>query len=134
VYSLTSHYQNKINKINFKIRKIIRRDYKQTLGAVVCGTGIRRQGLRCNFWRQASKCDARRHKIVPGSERQEIACVRLKTSLRGEATGDKSLDRELRETGIQTKVSPTARMRHGHPRHLILSRQNIFFVDDTLVV
>jgi len=55
------------------------------------------------------------------------SCGCPETGFRGEATGEKSLDRELRETGVRTGASPTGRMRHGHPRRLTLSRQNIFF-------
>jgi len=54
---------------------------------------------------------------------------RSETGFRGEATGDKSLDRELRETGVRTGASSTGRTRHERPGHLTLSRQNIFFPD-----
>ena len=56
--------------------------------------------------------------------------VRPETGFQGEATGDKSLDRELRETGVRTGASPTGKIRHGRPGRLMLSRQNIFFPDE----
>jgi len=46
----------------------------------------------------------------------------LETGFRGEATGDKSPDRELRETGVRTGASLTGRTRHRHPVCLMLLR------------
>jgi len=53
--------------------------------------------------------------------------VHLKTGSQREAMRDKSLNRELRETGIWMGASPTSRMCHGHPGYLTLLKQNIFF-------
>ena len=115
---------------------------------VGCGIGIRRQGSRydsrrqasrCDARRQASRCDCRRHKIGSCSRRHMYKMgrwetvdshVRPETGFQGEATGHKSLDRELRETGVRTGASLTGRTRHECPGHLTLSRQNIFFPDD----
>jgi len=138
---VSSRCQNKKNN------KISVRDSEQTVVGIECGIGIRRQGSRydsrrqasrCNTRRQASRYDCGRHKIGSCSERHiyKMGCwetghshERPKAGFQGEATGDKSLNRELRETGVRTGVSPTGRTHHGHPGRLTLSRQNIFFPD-----
>ena len=43
--------------------------------------------------------------------------------------GDVSPHRELRQTSVQTRASPTGRTRPRHLRRLMLSRQDIFFAD-----
>jgi len=108
------------------------------VGGIECGIGIRRQGSRCDSRRQASRCDSTRYRIEScfGRRKYQIgrwetgdSPWRPETGFRGEAMGDKSPDRILRETGIRTGASPTGRTRHGRPGHLTLSRQNIFFAD-----